>query len=280
MVSADSGLVTDRIEYSLYGSTTYRSGTNDTPFLFDGRYGVQTDPNGLLYMQARYYSPFLCRFVNADPSGFKAGLNFYAFANNNPVSYIDPFGLDAQSAGNPDNSWYYDQLVNQASSGQVNLAQSSDNQDVSRQNYETTSQAVGTFGLSQSIVQFGGDTITVGDNGTIYTSGWGGNQYVSTAEIGDIADKLGVPLAGISIGVDAYGLWQGTISPVKFAVNTSFTGLGFVAPPFGATAAGEYFIIDTVYPGGWPSYVQDSQSAMSSFANSPFSINPIFNFMH
>ena len=27
---------------------TYRVGTSDTPFLFNGRYGVQTDPNGLL----------------------------------------------------------------------------------------------------------------------------------------------------------------------------------------------------------------------------------------
>ena len=57
------GLVTDRVEYSLYGLTTYRAGTNDTPFLFNGRYGVATDPNGLLYMRARYYSPYLCRFV-------------------------------------------------------------------------------------------------------------------------------------------------------------------------------------------------------------------------
>ncbi len=52
-----------------------------------------TDPNGLLYMRARYYNPYLCRFINADPSGFKGGLNMYAFANGNPVSYLDPFGL-------------------------------------------------------------------------------------------------------------------------------------------------------------------------------------------
>ena len=58
-LSADNGLVTDRIEYSAYGLTTYRNGTNDTPFLFNGRYGVQTDPNGLLYMRARYYNPNL-----------------------------------------------------------------------------------------------------------------------------------------------------------------------------------------------------------------------------
>ncbi|MFN3409054.1 MAG: RHS repeat-associated core domain-containing protein [Limisphaerales bacterium] len=85
--------VTDRIEYSAYGTTTYRTGTNDTPFLFNGRYGVQTDPNGLLYMRARYYNPYLCRFLNADPVGFAGGLNFYAYADGNPISLVDPFGL-------------------------------------------------------------------------------------------------------------------------------------------------------------------------------------------
>ena len=67
-----NGNVTDRIEYSLYGLTTYRAGTTDTPFLFNGRYGVMTDPNGLLYMRARYYNPYLCRFINPDPADFRA----------------------------------------------------------------------------------------------------------------------------------------------------------------------------------------------------------------
>jgi RHS repeat-associated protein len=78
--------------------TTYRAGTNDTPFLLNGQYGVMTDANALLYMRARYYNPYLCRFLNADPSGFAAGLNFYAYANGNPVSLIDPFGLDVVNA--------------------------------------------------------------------------------------------------------------------------------------------------------------------------------------
>lgn len=98
-LSADSGLVTDRIEYSAYGLTTYRIGTSDTPFLFNGRFGVQTDPNGLLYMRARYYNPYLCRFVSADPAGFAGGLNHYAYANGNPVSLLDPFGLNAFATG-------------------------------------------------------------------------------------------------------------------------------------------------------------------------------------
>jgi len=90
-----NGNVTDRFEYSAYGTLTYRSGNTDTPFLFNGRYGVQTDPNGLLYMRARYYNPYICRFINPDPIGFAGGLNWYAFADGNPISLSDPFGLSA-----------------------------------------------------------------------------------------------------------------------------------------------------------------------------------------
>lgn len=64
----------------------------DTPFLFNGQWGVATDSNGLLNMRARYYSPYLMRFINADPIGFSGGLNWFAFASGNPVSASDPSG--------------------------------------------------------------------------------------------------------------------------------------------------------------------------------------------
>jgi RHS repeat-associated protein len=96
-----NGIPTDVIQYSPYGATTYRAGTNDTPFLYNGQFGVQTDPNGLLYMRARYYNPYISRFLNSDPNGFGGGLNFYLFCNGNPVSDEDPFGLGGASYGNP-----------------------------------------------------------------------------------------------------------------------------------------------------------------------------------
>ena len=63
----ESGGVTDRVEYGPYGAVTEREGDTWTLFLFVGRYGVQTDANGLYYMRARYYSPELGRLVNEDP---------------------------------------------------------------------------------------------------------------------------------------------------------------------------------------------------------------------
>ncbi len=63
-------------------------------------YGVQTDPNGLLFMRARYYNPYISRFLNPDPSAFGGGLNFYLFCNGNPISETDPFGLCAVGDNN------------------------------------------------------------------------------------------------------------------------------------------------------------------------------------
>jgi RHS repeat-associated protein len=94
--SDQTGAVMERIDYSVYGQITRRIGSMvDTPFLFNGAYGVMTDPNGLLCMRARFYNPYIKRFINADPIGMEGGLNFYAYADGNPISRIDPFGLQS-----------------------------------------------------------------------------------------------------------------------------------------------------------------------------------------
>ena len=70
-------------------------------FGYNGRDGVITDENSLLYMRARYYSPDMKRFVNADiiPGEISNAItiNRFAYANGNPVSFVDPFGLSAAS---------------------------------------------------------------------------------------------------------------------------------------------------------------------------------------
>ena len=45
---------------------------------------------GLIYMRARYYDPLLGRFISEDPA--RDGANWYAYAENNPVSFSDPSG--------------------------------------------------------------------------------------------------------------------------------------------------------------------------------------------
>jgi len=88
----DGADVTDSVEYSPYGLVTHRTGTTDTPFLYNGAFGVMAESNGLYHMRARFYNPYTRRFVNPDPIGFAGGMNWYAFGNGNPVIIVDPTG--------------------------------------------------------------------------------------------------------------------------------------------------------------------------------------------
>jgi uncharacterized protein RhaS with RHS repeats len=49
-------------------------------------------------MPARYYSPALGRFLQSDPAGFRGGLNLYAYAENDPINFVDPTGLTADAS--------------------------------------------------------------------------------------------------------------------------------------------------------------------------------------
>ncbi|HEX4548517.1 RHS repeat-associated core domain-containing protein [Pseudomonas sp.] len=51
--------------------------------------GQEMDASGLYYYGARYYAPWLQRWISADPAGDVDGLNLYAFVGNNPVAYVD-----------------------------------------------------------------------------------------------------------------------------------------------------------------------------------------------
>jgi uncharacterized protein RhaS with RHS repeats len=49
-----------------------------------------------MYRRNRYYDPMTGQFAQSDPIGIAGGLNVYGFANGDPVSYSDPYGLSAQ----------------------------------------------------------------------------------------------------------------------------------------------------------------------------------------
>lgn len=98
-----NGNITDGFRYDTYGNVTAHFGETFVIFGYNGRDGVITDNNGLIYMRARYYNPAIRRFVNADvlhgEISDSTSLNRYSYVNGNPVSYVDPFGLSAERGG-------------------------------------------------------------------------------------------------------------------------------------------------------------------------------------
>jgi len=56
------------------------------------------DTPELYYYRARYYDPTIQRFLSFDPIRLQSGdFNFYRYAGNDPVNYVDPWGLESNA---------------------------------------------------------------------------------------------------------------------------------------------------------------------------------------
>lgn len=64
--------------------------------------GQYYDPeSGLFHNNARDYDPASGRYIQSDPVGLAGGVNTYAYAGNNPVDWVDPFGLADANPADP-----------------------------------------------------------------------------------------------------------------------------------------------------------------------------------
>ena len=83
---------------NLFGTLEGASGSGSSTNAETGFTGAST-PNqtgGFTYLRNRWYDPQSGRFLTQDPIGLAGGVNLYAYAGNNPVSFSDPFGLCPQ----------------------------------------------------------------------------------------------------------------------------------------------------------------------------------------
>ena len=89
-----SGSLTHRYDYSPYGEGQAQSEGTHNPLRFAAR---ELDAStGMYYVRARWYDPFLGRFLSEDPIGLAGGNNQYAYAGNDPVNFTDPTGLQRE----------------------------------------------------------------------------------------------------------------------------------------------------------------------------------------
>jgi RHS repeat-associated protein len=90
-VSNGYGSIEERYEYDAFGEPYRGDLTGGMNLAYTGKpYDTAT---GLYNYGYRDYSPALARFTTADP--VRDGTNWFAYVNNDPVNWIDPWGLSA-----------------------------------------------------------------------------------------------------------------------------------------------------------------------------------------
>ncbi len=85
-----AGNIGQTYSYEPFGRTETTGPAAVNTYQYTGR---EREGGDLYYYRARYYHAGLGRFIQPDPLGLLAGSNPYAYAENNPVNFLDPSGL-------------------------------------------------------------------------------------------------------------------------------------------------------------------------------------------
>jgi len=117
-ITSGSGQVMWQWAYSAFGETAPTTAakrfagpetvpttgtTTATPVTFNLRYpGQYADAeSGLSYNYFRSYSPTTGRYMQSDPIGLEGGWNRFGYVGGNPLSFVDPEGLQVRQAPPP-----------------------------------------------------------------------------------------------------------------------------------------------------------------------------------
>ena len=102
MITDVSGNVVKEKKYEAFGNLVWEEGIHDDNREFTSK---EKDPTGFHYFGARYYYGNIGRFLSPDPHtlmpenltlGISQSLNPYVYCRNNPIKYVDLFGLKAE----------------------------------------------------------------------------------------------------------------------------------------------------------------------------------------
>ena len=91
VVNVAAGVVAQMLMYDEFGVVLTDTNPCFIPFGFAG--GNYDSATNLVRFGAKDYEPRVGRWTTKEPLGFAGGLNFYAYAGNDPINFVEPDGL-------------------------------------------------------------------------------------------------------------------------------------------------------------------------------------------
>jgi len=183
-------------EYYPYGSTSYQAVRADVEAPKRYRYtGKERDTEtGLYYHGARYYAPWLARWVSCDPA---LKVNAYLYARDNPIAFTDSDGRDESSTQS--RLWGAVRLLGGAAQTLVGAAV------FAQVEVPVAAQVVGGIAMAHGISDI--------------EAGW--RQVISGKREQSVIEM------GVSAGAQEFGVGQKKADALATGVDI---GLGFVSP--------------------------------------------------
>ena len=95
------GEVLNNYDYDIWGNPTLTVETEECAIRYAGEF--YDSETGLYYLRARYYDPYIGRFISEDSywgeDDNPLSLNRYTYAHNDPIQYLDPTGYKVIKKG-------------------------------------------------------------------------------------------------------------------------------------------------------------------------------------
>ena len=175
--------------YYPFGATAWLTAESETEvsYKFIRYSGKEMDVSGLYYYGARYYAPWLQRWISPDPAGDIDGLNLFVMAGNNPLRYIDSGGTHKEEALARQSLIEYSNVLSQVNSELKKLNHQLYNLTRTRDLYKTAGKKL-IFSLATFVA-----TINVGAVGAAI----GGAVGSVTGPAAPVAVPVGSAIGGI-----------------------------------------------------------------------------------
>ncbi|QXI10739.1 RHS repeat domain-containing protein [Pseudomonas zeae] len=134
--------------YYPFGETAWMAPNSETTYRFIRYSGKEMDVSGLYYYGARYYAPWLQRWISTDPAADVDGLNLYAFVGNDPIGYVDVNGETRWPSLNDINAGV-DRIIASQNKSYAKNAQSLAKKRMARQMNDQMMQHIEILGITQ-----------------------------------------------------------------------------------------------------------------------------------